>query len=215
MCSSTQHTGLTVCVPYGFRKDCTGQFEKTLHRITRWEKTFQIIRSTSNQGRKSPVGLELWKLLDPPKIRHRKNTVRSWTLYFFPLLIKKITHIFACAAKNSGHRKLWHSSKKKSAFLPVHICVAPTAGAKIFFWSLILIMHAENENYVAHFGQARATDLVSPHSHQQSFGATALLIVQEHTLLTTYTTSQTTSMEWQRNFLLFPSFFFPSSFLLH
>lgn len=101
-----------VCVPYGFRKDCTGQFEKTLHRITRWEKTFQIIRSTSNQGRKSPVGLELWKLLDPPKIRHRKNTVRSWTLYFFPLLIKKITHIFACAAKNSGHRKLWHSSKK-------------------------------------------------------------------------------------------------------
>lgn len=39
-------------------------------------------------------------------------------------------------------------------------------------------MHAENENYVAHFAQARATDAVSPLSYQWSFGATELLTVQ-------------------------------------
>lgn len=164
-------------------KAAWGSLRKHCIESLRWEKTFMIIRSVSNQGRKSPVDLEVRKAIRSTQNKAQKEHCEILNVVLFPITYKK-DNSYLCAAENSetnlstGHRKRWHSSEKHQLSSQFTSVWFPLLEPRFFFWSLILIMHAENENYVAHFAQARATDAVSPLSYQWSFGATELLTVQ-------------------------------------
>lgn len=69
----------SVCALPGFMRGCTDQFGKRLAIL-------------NFKGRKGESLQKIWdfaKMPDPPKVKHRKHTVKHWTWYFSSIISEK------------------------------------------------------------------------------------------------------------------------------